>query len=52
MNAGKFLDLLPLFRYTTQMQAAQLHFRHPRGEISGIPYPSYATWEKSVSYNQ
>ncbi len=47
-----FLDHLPLSRYAIQMNAAQLHFRHPTGENPGIPYPSYATGRKSVSYNQ
>ena len=52
LTPKRFLDLLPLSHYTTGMHAAQLHFRHPTGEISGILYPSYTTGRKSVSHYQ
>ncbi len=51
-HARNALDTVLPSRYTTQMHMAQLHFSHPTGENPGIPYPSYATGRKSVSYNQ
>ena len=47
MNAEKFLDLLPLSRYTTRKHMASLHFHPPTDAKPLFHPPELYDWQKS-----